>query len=195
MVVFLRLLAIKGGNIMIDSNITITINGKDYTANEGATILEVINQNEIAHPQICYVPEVDPIQTCDTCIVEVNGKLVRSCSTKAVSGMDIALDSSKAKEAQTEAMDRILENHSLYCTVCDNNNGNCKLHNTAELMEIEHQNILIHRKWNWVPSICPIHFTAMMPINASHAGNVLKYAKTFRSTRRCPSTGKQNALG
>ncbi|USK68073.1 formate dehydrogenase subunit alpha [Peribacillus frigoritolerans] len=125
--------------MMSDSNITITINGKAYTANEGATILEVINQNEMAHPQICYVPEVDPIQTCDTCIVEVNGKLVRSCSTKAVSGMDVALDSSKAKEAQTEAMDRILENHSLYCTVCDNNNGNCKLHNTAELMEIEHQ--------------------------------------------------------
>ena len=43
------------------------------------------------------------------------------------------------KEAQTEAMDRILENHLLYCTVCDNNNGNCKLHNTAEMMEIEHQ--------------------------------------------------------
>ena len=36
-------------------------------------------------------------------------------------------------------MDRILENHLLYCTVCDNNNGNCKIHNTVELMEIEHQ--------------------------------------------------------
>lgn len=138
MVVFCVFLAIKGGYIMSDSNITIKINGMDYTAKNGATILEVINQNEIAHPQICYVPEVDPIQTCDTCIVEVNGKLVRSCSTTAMNGMDIALDSNKAK-VQTRAMDRILENHSLYCTVCDNNNGNCKLHNTAELMEIEHQ--------------------------------------------------------
>ncbi len=43
------------------------------------------------------------------------------------------------KEAQTEAMDRLLENHLLYCTVCDNNNGNCTLHNTAEMMGIEHQ--------------------------------------------------------
>ena len=39
--------------------------------------------------------------------------------------------SERAKEAQTEAMDRILENHLLYCTVCDNNNGNCKVHNTV----------------------------------------------------------------
>ncbi|PJN92116.1 2Fe-2S iron-sulfur cluster-binding protein, partial [Bacillus sp. mrc49] len=124
---------------MSNSTSTFKINGLDYTAKAGLTILEVINKNGLAHPQICYVPEVDPIQTCDTCIVEVDGKLVRSCSTVAMSGMDIALGSRSAKEAQTEAMDRILENHSLYCTVCDNNNGNCKLHNTAELMEIEHQ--------------------------------------------------------
>ncbi len=124
---------------MDHSNITIKINDIDYKADSGSTILEILNQNEIAHPQICHVPEVDPIQTCDTCIVEVDGKLFRSCSTKAVDGMNVQLDSQKAKAAQTEAMDRILENHLLYCTVCDNNNGNCKLHNTAELMEIEHQ--------------------------------------------------------
>ena len=69
---------------MDHSNITIKINDIDYKADSGSTILEILNQNEIAHPQICHVPEVDPIQTCDTCIVEVDGKLVRSCSTKAV---------------------------------------------------------------------------------------------------------------
>ncbi|MCM3180280.1 formate dehydrogenase subunit alpha [Cytobacillus horneckiae] len=121
------------------SSVNIKINGMEYEGITGKTILEIINENEIAHPQICYVPEVDPIQTCDTCIVEVDGKLVRSCSTVAENGMSISLDSGRAKEAQTEAMDRILENHLLYCTVCDNNNGNCKLHNTAEMMEIEHQ--------------------------------------------------------
>lgn len=53
--------------------------------------------------------------------------------------MSISLTSGRVKEAQTEAMDRLLENHLLYCTVCDNNNGNCTLHNTAEMMGIEHQ--------------------------------------------------------
>ncbi len=124
---------------MNDNMVRITIDGKGYQAAPGSTILEIINQNGIEHPQICYVPEVDPIQTCDTCIVEVDGKLVRSCSMVAMNGMNIELSSKGAKEAQTEAMDRLLENHLLYCTVCDNNNGNCKLHNTAELMEIEHQ--------------------------------------------------------
>lgn len=127
----------------------ININGQPYDVAEGATILDTINQNGIDHPQICHVPSVDPIKTCDTCIVEVNGQLVRSCSTKAVDGMDIQLTSDKAKAAQTEAMDRLLENHLLYCTVCDNNNGNCTLHNTAELMEIEHQ------KYPYQPKVEP----------------------------------------
>ncbi|MCT6817037.1 MAG: 2Fe-2S iron-sulfur cluster-binding protein, partial [Lysinibacillus fusiformis] len=127
----------------------IHINGVTYDVKEGATILDTINQHDIPHPQICHVPTVDPIETCDTCIVEVNGQLVRSCSTKAVDGMDILLTSDKAKAAQTEAMDRLLENHLLYCTVCDNNNGNCTLHNTAELMEIEHQ------KYPYKPKVEP----------------------------------------
>ncbi|PEK99735.1 formate dehydrogenase subunit alpha [Bacillus sp. AFS017336] len=124
---------------MENNMVTITINGKEIIAEQGSTILQIINKNEMSHPQICYVPEVDPIQTCDTCIVEMNGELKRSCSTVAMSGMNIQLSSPKAKEAQTEAMDRLLENHLLYCTVCDNNNGNCKLHNTVEEMGIEHQ--------------------------------------------------------
>ncbi|PEP69099.1 formate dehydrogenase subunit alpha [Bacillus pseudomycoides] len=132
---------------MNNSMVHITINGKRYTAKSGSTILGIINQNGIEHPQICYVPEVDPIQTCDTCIVEVDGKLVRSCSTVVTNGMNVELSSISAKAAQTEAMDRLLENHLLYCTVCDNNNGNCKLHNTAELMEIEHQ------KYPYMPKV------------------------------------------
>ncbi|MGC2496948.1 MAG: 4Fe-4S binding protein, partial [Acidobacteriaceae bacterium] len=29
----------------------------------------------------------------------------------------------------------------LYCTVCDNNNGDCEVHNTTKLLAVEHQNI------------------------------------------------------
>ena len=35
----------------------------------------------------------------------------------------------------------LLGNHLLYCTVCDNNNGNCTVHNTTKLLAVEHQNI------------------------------------------------------
>ena len=119
--------------------IKIYLDHQEYSVQSGITILEAVNQAGLALPQVCYVPEVDPIQTCDTCIVETDGKLVRSCATPISQGMNISLSSDRAKAAQTEGMDRLLENHMLYCTVCDNNNGNCKLHNTVEMMGIEHQ--------------------------------------------------------
>lgn len=119
--------------------ISVRIDGKEFEAVAGATVLDILNKNGFEHPQICHVPETDPIQTCDTCIVEADGKLKRACSLRAEDGMTISLSAERVKAAQKEAMDRLLENHLLYCTVCDNNNGNCKLHNTAEMMGIEDQ--------------------------------------------------------
>lgn len=124
---------------MAEQTVRVTVDGKEFSASGEKTILQLFNESNLEHPQICHVPEVDPIQTCDTCIVEVNGKLLRACSTKLENGMHIERQSQRAKEAQTEAMDRILENHLLYCTVCDNNNGNCKVHNTVHMMGIEEQ--------------------------------------------------------
>lgn len=124
---------------METKSIHITIDGRDYEARPGEKIIDVINRNDIFHPQICYYPEVDPIQTCDTCIAEVNGELMRTCSTAAEDGMVVRLSDDRSEAARHEAMDRILANHLLYCTVCDNNNGNCIVHNTTEKMGIEHQ--------------------------------------------------------
>ncbi|MGF9964785.1 formate dehydrogenase subunit alpha [Bacillus rhizoplanae] len=124
---------------MSEHTIRVTVDGAEYISSGKKTILQLLNERKLEHPQICHVPEVDPIQTCDTCIVEVNGKLMRACSTALEDGMHIERKSKRAIEAQTEAMDRLLENHLLYCTVCDNNNGNCKVHNTVHMMGIEEQ--------------------------------------------------------
>lgn len=121
------------------TKLSVRINGNEYQANEGQNVVDVIKDQSIDIPHICYHPNLGTIQTCDTCMVEINGELVRSCATKVAAGMDIKTKSPAAKAAQLEAMDRILENHQLYCTVCDNNNGNCRIHNTVEMMEIEHQ--------------------------------------------------------
>jgi len=53
----------------------------------------------------------------------------------------VETNSPQAAAAQREAFDRILSNHLLYCTVCDNSNGNCTVHNTTKLLAIEHQEI------------------------------------------------------
>jgi len=79
-------------------------------------------------------------------MVEENGRLVRACATRVTDGMTISTKSATASAAQVEAFDRILSNHLLYCTVCDNNNGNCTVHNTTKLLAIEHQRIPFRSK-------------------------------------------------
>jgi formate dehydrogenase major subunit len=124
---------------MEQKTVRFQLNGEVHEAKEGIRILDYMLENGIEHPHICYSPVLGPIQSCDTCMCEIDGKIMRACSTTITEGMNIQSASARARSAQMEAMDRVLENHMLYCTVCDNNNGNCRVHNTTELLHVEHQ--------------------------------------------------------
>jgi formate dehydrogenase major subunit len=124
----------------------ITIDGLVQEAKADERLIDVINRSGRKLSQVCYHPQLGPIETCDTCMVEVDGKLARACGTNVFAGMKVITDSTAASEAQREAFDRILSNHLLYCTVCDNNNGNCTVHNTTKLLAVEHQNIPFRNK-------------------------------------------------
>lgn len=122
----------------------ITLDGISVAARTGALLVEVINQYREASrqkplPQVCYVPQMGPIESCDTCMVQVDGKLSRACGTQITPGMNVVTASDIVDVAQREAFDRILKNHMLYCTVCDNNNQNCTIHNTTAVLDVKHQ--------------------------------------------------------
>ena len=131
-------------------NTTITVNGRMVGAHAGEMLIEVLNRdatarNEKGTPQVCYVPQMGPIQSCDTCMVKVSGaageagRLVRACATSVTSNMMVATEGREVDVAQREAFDRILQNHMLYCTVCDNNNQNCTVHNATAELDVKHQ--------------------------------------------------------
>ncbi|GAF14781.1 formate dehydrogenase [Bacillus sp. JCM 19045] len=116
----------------------IMLNGKRQLIEENS-VLNVLRSEEVDVPSLCYHPSLGAIETCDTCIVKVNGEFVRSCSTEIKPGDVVESVGSDVHEAQLIAMDRILGNHELYCTVCDFNNGNCEIHNAVKEMKITHQ--------------------------------------------------------
>ncbi|HEY1767178.1 MAG TPA: formate dehydrogenase subunit alpha [Terracidiphilus sp.] len=123
------------------ANVTITLDGATVSAVDGEPLVEAIRRAlpERHLAQVCYHPQLGPIETCDTCMIEVSGKLARACGTQVAAGMTVSTTSRRAESAQHEAFDRILKNHDLYCTVCDNNNGNCTVHNTTEDLHVDHQ--------------------------------------------------------
>ncbi len=119
----------------------IIVDGMQVPVVSGELLVEAVNRAfpERHLPQVCYHPKMGPIQSCDTCMVEVEGNLVRACATQAAPGMTVVTESALVDRAQREAFDRILQNHDLYCTVCDNNNGNCTVHNTTDHLHVKHQ--------------------------------------------------------
>jgi formate dehydrogenase major subunit len=135
----------------------LVIDGSTVEARSGERLIDVINRAAITLPQVCYHPQLGPIQTCDTCMVEVDGKLARACAVAVSDGMQVSTKSDAAAAAQRQAFDRVLENHLLYCTVCDNNNGNCTVHNTTKMLAVEHQQIPFKPKPYEVDSTNPFY--------------------------------------
>jgi formate dehydrogenase major subunit len=102
---------------------SVTINGTQQEILPGEHLIDLINRSGVQIPQVCYHPQLGPFNPAIRAWSRLTGKLVRACGTPAADGMSLVTSSPRANAAQREAFDRILGNHLLYCTVCDNNNG------------------------------------------------------------------------
>ncbi len=119
--------------------VAVQVNGITINGRAGEPLIACVQRAGIDLPAVCYHPSLGPIQTCDTCWAEVGGQLVRACAETVREGMIVYTDAARTRLAREEGMQRLLKNHELYCTVCENNNGNCTVHNTTAMMGIAHQ--------------------------------------------------------
>ena len=70
--------------------IQISIDGTPHDVSPGDGLIDAINRAGVPLSQVCYLPILGPIQTCDTCIVEADGKLARACATVTAAGMKVS---------------------------------------------------------------------------------------------------------
>ncbi len=114
-------------------HVTVRVDGRDLDALAGRPLIEALSpHDQPGHfPSACYHPALGPIQTCDACLVEVGGELVRSCAVPAREGLEVALGG-RAQRGREEAAQRLVRKHVLYCTVCDHNDGACTLKKSVE---------------------------------------------------------------
>lgn len=115
--------------------VVVEVDGERRTAVEGRPLVEALRPGaggaaapvpDEDFPAVCYHQALGPIQTCDTCLVEVDGALVRSCALPARDGLAVTTTGTAA-DAREEAAQRLVRKHTLYCTICDHNNGSCPL--------------------------------------------------------------------
>jgi len=107
---------------------TVKINGSEITVDEGTLILDAARMAGFYIPTYCYQVDLIGIGACRMCIIEIEGqpKLVASCVTPVMHGMNIFTESDKVKEARAAMLEFLLANHGLDCPVCDKG-GECEL--------------------------------------------------------------------
>jgi hypothetical protein len=75
--------------------VKVAIDGSVREAQPDELLIELLKRASSAVPQVCYHTQLGPVQTCDTCMVEANGRLVRACATGVADRMRISTKSAK----------------------------------------------------------------------------------------------------
>lgn len=78
------------------------IDGKDTSAAEGTTILDVARREGMEIPTLCQLDTLEPVNVCRLCVVEVKGSraLVPACSRQVEEGMEISTGSERVRTAR-----------------------------------------------------------------------------------------------
>ncbi len=99
----------------------ITIEGKKVAIEDGSTILQAAEQAGVYVPTLCHDKRLRPYGSCRMCLVEVEGskKLMTACSTPAVDGMVVTVDTPRLNDIRRSILELLLIHHPLDCPVCD----------------------------------------------------------------------------
>jgi|HubBroStandDraft_6_1064221.scaffolds.fasta_scaffold125130_2 NADH-quinone oxidoreductase subunit G len=110
------------------ATVTLSIDGKPVTVEQGTSVLEAILQGGGQIPYYCYHPGLGVDGSCRVCIVKIEKmpKLQTSCSTACTEGMIVTTNSPEVEAARASVFEFLLANHPLDCPVCDKG-GECPL--------------------------------------------------------------------
>ena len=110
----------------------ISIDGKEVSVEQGATVIEAAQKLGTYIPHFCYHKKLSIAANCRMCLVEVEKapKPLPACATPVTDGMVVHTHSKMAKQAQEGVMEFLLINHPLDCPVCDKG-GECQLQDLA----------------------------------------------------------------
>lgn len=93
--------------------IKINIDGREFEAYSGQTILEVAREHGIEIPTLCYDDRLKIYGGCGLCVVENQnaGRLLRACATQVSAGMIISTNSPRVRAARKMTLEFLLSDH------------------------------------------------------------------------------------
>ena len=120
--------------------INVIINNKDYSVPKGATILETCQQSGIEIPTLCHDERLKPGESCNLCVVEIEGEeeLKNSCSLIVGENMKIWTDNDRVINARKEVLYSLSHQHPYAFSNCYKTEG-CKIHSYRDKYEISNE--------------------------------------------------------
>jgi bidirectional [NiFe] hydrogenase diaphorase subunit len=118
---------------------TLRIDERHVSAREGQTVLEAARENGIHIPTMCHLEGVSDVGACRLCLVEVGGggRLLPSCVTKVVEGMEVRTASDRLREYRRMIVELLFAERNHVCSVCVANN-HCELQDMAVALGVDH---------------------------------------------------------
>lgn len=118
---------------------TLTIDGKQVSAPEGATVLAAAEDAGIKIPTLCHLEGVYDVGACRLCLVEVAGvpKLLPACTTIVREGMEIKTNSERLRKYRRMTLELLFAERNHVCAVCVSN-GHCELQTLAYENGMDH---------------------------------------------------------
>jgi predicted molibdopterin-dependent oxidoreductase YjgC len=116
----------------------LSIDGRECSFEQGATVLAVARANGIEIPSLCHHRKTGVAGRCRICVVEVEGvpSLQAACNLMATDGMRVHAHSGRVLEARRTIVHLLLANGQHHCLSCEQN-GECELQDAAYQLGIE----------------------------------------------------------
>lgn len=118
---------------------TLSIDGKELSAPEGATILEAAREAGIRLPTLCHLDGVYDVGACRLCLVEIEGapRLLPACTTRVREGMAVRTDTERLRKYRLMTLELLFAERNHVCAVCVAN-GHCELQDLAAGLGMDH---------------------------------------------------------
>lgn len=119
--------------------ITLKIDGRDVSAREDQTILDVARENGIDIPTLCNMDGLGPVGACRLCLVEVKGarRLLPACITQVQEGVEVFTTSETLTKYRKMILELLFVERNHICSVCVSN-GHCELQSMGQRLGISH---------------------------------------------------------
>jgi formate dehydrogenase alpha subunit len=128
------------------SEVTITIDGLQISAQEGMTVLQAAQANGLYIPNLCNHPDLHPAGLCRVCVVKMDDwKVVISCKQPVKDGMVISTEDPEVQQIRKNSVELIVAYHPMTCLTCSAD-SKCELQRVAHYVGVTPEGLKRYRR-------------------------------------------------